>query len=410
MQPIKVSQLNSYIKRILGSDPILSNVSVAGEISGCKYHTNGHVYFTLKDENAAVQCFLPAGVLGGLRFKVSDGLGIVAHGYVNVYEKGGSYSLNIRDITVEGAGNLAEAFEVLKQKLREEGLFDASHKKPLPFFPKTIGVVTSPTGAAIRDMLKIITDRNDYANVALYPALVQGEGAAAEIAAGIRYFNERMSETDVIIIGRGGGSIEDLWAFNEESLARAVFGSVVPIVSAVGHETDVTITDLVADVRAETPTAAAALVAPDTREMRESLFSMRDELRSSAVSSLELLRERMESKNVSQLLHIAQERVETLRMVAQMRVEKLSAAARAAHTAARRDTQLLLERLNTTDPARIMALGYAAITGEGGRLIRSAASLTAGGEVTASFADGTAKMQVLDYNIKRKLPDGGGND
>ncbi|MDR2610987.1 MAG: exodeoxyribonuclease VII large subunit [Clostridiales Family XIII bacterium] len=402
MRPIKVSQINAYIKRILGSDPVLSNVSVSGEISNCRHHSNGHVYFTLKDEYAAINCFLPSTVLGQLRFPIDDGLEVVAHGYVNVYEKGGSYSLNIRNITVEGAGNLAGAFELLKTKLRGEGLFDAAHKRPLPFFPKVIGIVTSPTGAAIEDMIKIITTRNDYADIVLYPSLVQGEGAAAEIAVGIEYFNgiapdsrsQAVPRPDVILIGRGGGSIEDLWAFNEELLARAVYASEIPVVSAVGHETDVTITDFVADVRAETPTAAAALVAPDTGVVRAELAYRKEKLCGNSRATVAYFREQTGARDVSRLIFTAQNRIDGLRRYARGSVDGLFSAAKSRRRELLHKTELRCERLRASDPSRIMALGYAAVTNEAGTLIRSVAALETGGDVQATFADGTAKMRV----------------
>jgi exodeoxyribonuclease VII large subunit len=397
MQPIKVSQVNSYIKRVLGTDPILSNLLVAGEISNCKYHTNGHVYFTLKDENAAVNCFLPSAALGKLRFKLGDGLGVVCSGFINVYEKGGSYSLNIRDITVEGAGNLAAAFDLLKNKLREEGIFDAEYKKPLPFFPQTIGIVTSATGAAIEDMVKIITARNDFVSVLIYPSLVQGEGAAAEIAAGIAYFNEPNHRADVIIIGRGGGSAEDLWAFNEESLARAVFASEVPVISAVGHETDVSITDFASDVRAETPTAAAALAVPDTYALRGVITDMRNSLMAGAAIAVARRREMTESRNPYRLKVASQNRIESMRLRARAELITLKNATQSKTTRLRHETDVLYERLNSINPRKIMELGYAAIMGASGELIHSVKSLGKDEIVNASFADGTAKLRVIDY-------------
>jgi exodeoxyribonuclease VII large subunit len=403
MQPIKVSQVNSYIKRILGTDPVLSNLSVSGEISNFKYHTNGHIYFTLKDENAAVNCFLPSSVLGGLRFRLGDGLGVVCHGYINVYEKGGSYSLNIRDITVEGAGNLAAAFDLLKNKLREEGLFEPDHKKPLPFFPRTIGIVTSATGAAVEDMVKIITARNDYVNVLIYPSLVQGEGAAAQITAGIAYFNEFADDgnrrADVIIIGRGGGSAEDLWAFNEEAPARAVYASSVPVISAVGHETDVSITDFVADVRAETPTAAAALAAPDTHAIRGVMIDMRNSLMAGAAVAVARRRELTESRNPYRLKTAFLSGIEALRLRARAELMTLKNATKSKTTRLHHETDVLYERLNSINPKKIMALGYVAITGASGEPIRSVKSLKKGDDVHAYFSDGTAEMRVLDYNI-----------
>ena len=263
VKPVKVSQLNGYIKRVLQSDPLLGNVSVIGEISNLKYHGSGHVYFTLKDEASKISCFLPYEYRKDLRYELSDGMEIIATGYIYLYERGGTYSLNVREIAVEGVGNLMAAFERLKDKLSKEGLFDENYKKPIPFFPRKIAVITSETGAAVRDIIKIIRSRNNIVDVLVYPCLVQGPGAAAEIADAIEAVNRLFPETDTIIVGRGGGSLEELWAFNEEIVARSIFASRIPVISAVGHETDFTIADFVADKRAETPTAAAQMAAPD---------------------------------------------------------------------------------------------------------------------------------------------------
>ena len=266
IKPVSVSQLNGYIKRILQTDPLLGNVSVVGEVSNLKYHGSGHVYFTLKDANSKISCFLPHDRAEALRYELSEGMEITASGYIYLYERGGSYSLNIRDIEVAGLGNLAIAFEKLKSKLEAEGLFDPAKKKAIPSFPEKIAVVTSETGAAVRDILKIIKNRNNYVDVLIYPVLVQGPAAAGEIAAAINHINEKWPDTDTIITGRGGGSMEELWAFNEEIVARAIYASAIPVISAVGHETDFTIADFVADRRAETPTAAAHMAVPDINE------------------------------------------------------------------------------------------------------------------------------------------------
>ena len=261
LKPVSVSQLNNYIKRILATDPILSNVSVRGEISKLTKHSSGHWYFTLKDETSRLNCFLPFERVQMLRYDISDGMEITAVGSVSVYEKGGYYSFNIRDIEPEGEGALKIAFENMKRRLEAEGLFDPAHKKPIPSFPRRIGVVTSPTGAAIRDIISTVKRRNPMVDILIYPALVQGDQAAASIAEGIRVLNE-CSDLDLLIVGRGGGSAEDLWAFNEEIVARAVYGSRLPVISAVGHEVDWVISDYAADLRGATPTAAAELAVP----------------------------------------------------------------------------------------------------------------------------------------------------
>ena len=265
LKPVTVSQLNEYISRILSTDPLLGNISVKGEISNLKYHSSGHVYFSMIDDSSKINCFLPASYARNLNFQLGDGMEITVHGYINVYKKGGAYTLFIRTTEVSGEGNLSLAFELLKNKLEQEGLFDPAHKKRIPEFPRKVGVVTSATGAAVRDIIKIISSRTKLVDVTVFPVLVQGSEAAANMADTLDMINEKFRDIDVLILGRGGGSSEDLWAFNEEKLARAVYRSDIPIISAVGHETDFSICDFVADLRAETPTAAAEIAVPDDR-------------------------------------------------------------------------------------------------------------------------------------------------
>lgn len=262
VKPISVSQLNNYIGRVLSTDALLMNISVSGEIANLTKHSSGHWYFTLKDANSKINCFLSSMRVSRLRFDLSEGMQIIAIGAVNVYEKGGYYSLNIREVEAQGEGALQQAFDRLKAKLSAEGLFDEEHKRPIPYFPKKVGVITSPTGAAIKDIVTTIKRRNPMVDVLLYPALVQGANSSASIAEAIYNFNKQFKDTDVLIVGRGGGSIEDLWSFNEEIVARAVYDSKIPVISAVGHEIDTVITDYVADLRAATPTAAAELAVP----------------------------------------------------------------------------------------------------------------------------------------------------
>ena len=230
IKPVSVSQLNGYIKRILQTDPLLGNVSVTGEISNLKFHGSGHVYFSMKDAASKLSCFLPAQRASSLRYELSEGMEITASGYIYLYERGGSYSLNIKDIEVAGIGNLSIAFEKLKEKLDKEGIFDPALKKPIPFFPEKIAVITSETGAAIRDILKIIKTKNNYVDILIYPVLVQGPEAAGQIAEAIYDVNRRRPETDTIITGRGGGAMEELWAFNEEIVARSIYESKIPVI------------------------------------------------------------------------------------------------------------------------------------------------------------------------------------
>ena len=271
LKPVSVSQLNSYIKRILGTDPILMNLSVKGEISNLTRHSSGHWYFTLKDEASRINCFLPAERVLSLRYDISEGMEVILYGSVSVYERGGSYSVYVRDLDVEGEGSLKIAFENLRKKLEAEGLFDPSLKRPIPAFPKRIGVLTSPTGAAVHDIITTVKRRNPLVDVLVYPCLVQGTDAAASIAEGLSEMNRLFPDLDVIIAGRGGGSAEDLWSYNEEIVARAIRSSKIPVISAVGHEVDVTIADLAADLRGATPTAAAELAVPHMAALIDTL-------------------------------------------------------------------------------------------------------------------------------------------
>ncbi|MBQ8005621.1 MAG: exodeoxyribonuclease VII large subunit, partial [Clostridia bacterium] len=274
---ISVSQLNELSRAILEGNELLGDIFVKGEISNFKRYSSGHLYFSLKDENASVAGVMWRSFAADLPFEPKDGLKVIAHGRVTIYEATGRYQMIVDNIQPDGIGSLYYAYEQLKNKLEGEGLFDAGHKKPLPKFPRRVGIITSPTGAAIRDMTRIIGRRFPIAEMLLYPSLVQGSGAALQLISGIEYFN-RTKSADVIIIGRGGGSIEDLWEFNNEALARAVFASEIPVISAVGHESDFTICDFVADVRASTPSAAAELAVPEWAELYERLENAKQRL------------------------------------------------------------------------------------------------------------------------------------
>ena len=256
-----VGQINSYIKNMFAQDFLLQELSVKGEVSNCKYHSSGHIYFTLKDAKGTISCVMFAGNRSGLGFRMSEGMQVVVHGTIDVYERDGKYQMYAKTIEQDGAGALYERFEMLKQELLERGMFSPEYKKPIPKYIRTLGVVTAPTGAAVRDIINIATRRNPYVQILLYPATVQGDGAVESIVRGIRMLERQ--KVDAIIVGRGGGSIEDLWAFNEEAVAQAVFDCNIPIISAVGHETDTTIIDYVADLRAPTPSAAAELAVYD---------------------------------------------------------------------------------------------------------------------------------------------------
>ncbi len=394
IKPVKVSQLNGYIKRILQTDPLLGNVSVVGEVSNLKFHSSGHVYFSMKDESSVLNCFLPSERVKDLHYQLSEGMEITASGYIYLYERGGRYSLNIRDIEVAGLGNLSLAFEELKKKLEAEGLFDEKHKKDIPFFPKKIAVVTSETGAAVRDILKIIKSKNNYVDVLICPVLVQGPAAAGEIAAAISRINEELPEVDTMIVGRGGGAMEDLWAFNEEIVARSIFASKIPVISAVGHETDFTISDFVADRRAETPTAAAHMAVPDIRELKAYVLDLKERLRLSLDSCLRYKETQLAALDLTAFRRDLESRIVMEQMaIDNIKTENLH------HMIARiEDYQnridLQMASLQERNPMVIMGRGYAAITNEEGVLVGSIDQLRDQEDVTLVLKDGQADCTV----------------
>ena len=369
LRPITVTQLNDYIARVFDSDTLLMNVAVTGEISNLKYHSSGHVYFSLNDENSKVNCFLPSSYVKNLSYELGDGLEITASGKVNVYRRGGYYSLFVRNIQVAGEGNLSMAFQLMKEKLEKEGLFDPAHKRPIPAFPHKIGILTSSTGAAVKDIVKIIRSKNELVDILIFPVQVQGEGAALNIAETLKFVNDNYDDIDTLIVGRGGGSQEDLWAFNEEVLARAIYDSRIPVISAVGHEIDFSISDFVADLRAETPTAAADIAVPDIGELVERLNKFSDEMLIHLKNKLSLGELRTE-KALNQL----KSDLEMLLLSRSNEIEKL---------------KLILEQ---NDPHRIMERGYTVIESEG-RVIRTPEELK-DGEYDIVFRSGKVRVKI----------------
>lgn len=400
LKPVKVSQLNSYIKRILQTDPILGNVSVSGEVSNLKFHGSGHVYFSLKDEKSRINCFLPSDRAVQITCALQEGMEVIASGYIYLYERGGSYSLNVTDLETAGQGELAAAFEKLKQKLSAEGLFDPMHKKPIPAFPHKVAVVTSETGAAVRDILKIIQKKNNYVDVLVYPVLVQGPGAPAQIAAAIRDLNDNYPDVDTIITGRGGGSMEELWAFNEEIVARSIYESKIPVISAVGHETDFTIADFAADLRAETPTAAAETAVPDTRVLTETLTAYRDDLKRSLEHLLESRKRRLALCSMENFERDIRGRIAMEQMRADHMMEQMKQQLQAKAASFRSRLELLRETVEAADPERILQKGYTILTDENGRVIRDVAGLQKDQKVSLEGAGGFAEAMILSTGKK----------
>ena len=309
-----VGQVNHYVKNMFTQDYFLRKVYVKGEVSNCKYHTSGHIYFSLKDETGTLSCVMFAGHRRGLAFRMKDGDKVVVGGAVDVYERDGRYQLYAKEITLEGAGALYERYLALKQELEDMGMFAQEYKQPIPHFIHTLGVVTAPTGAAVQDIRNISLRRNPYLQIILYPALVQGEGAAESIVKGIHALEAE--KVDVMIVGRGGGSMEDLWAFNEEAVARAVFDCSVPVISAVGHETDTTIIDFVADLRAPTPSAAAELAVYDFMEMKKNLKLREEKLLHFMQLILERKRQKLEQYSLRMRAYHPQQRLNEQRQFA----------------------------------------------------------------------------------------------
>ncbi|MCD6321536.1 MAG: exodeoxyribonuclease VII large subunit [Clostridiales bacterium] len=391
---VNVSQLNMYIKMLLGNDGHLSDILVKGEISNFKFHHSGHMYFTLKDNKAAVKCVMFASYAGRLDFQPSDGMQITAAGYVSVYEKSGQYQLYVANMMEEGEGALYIKFEKLKEQLMEEGIFDESRKKSIPMLPDTIGVVTSATGSVIKDIINVLDRRYPKYNLLIYPSHVQGNGAEIEIASGIRYFNE-IRPVDVIIIARGGGSIEDLWPFNEEHLARTIHASSVPIISAVGHETDFTIADFAADRRAPTPSAAAEIAVPELSVIISTLESAKSRLKSGIINilnryetSLKALMSRPVMTRPDEIFNMASQSVdrsaEKLHKAYIGLVDKYSA-----------DFRELTAKMELLSPMGTIARGYSVIIDSDGHVITSVSKAKIGQEVKARVADGTIFSKVM---------------
>lgn len=379
LKPITVTQLNHYISRVLTTDPLLGNLTVTGEISNLKYHSSGHLYFSISDENSKINCFFPAQYARGLHYELGDGLAVIIHGYLNVYKKGGTYTLFVRSIEIAGEGNLAMAFQMLKEKLDAEGLFDPAHKKPIPRFPRRIGIVTSNTGAAVRDIIKIIESRTSLTDMIVFPVLVQGSEAAADIAATIDMINRDFDNIDTLIVGRGGGSMEDLWAFNEEIVARAIYRSRIPVISAVGHEIDFTIADFVADRRAETPTAAAEMAVPDIRELMQRAESWQNSLMADLKKKVSYADLRAE-KLFAEMRHVLQGRVNAYRHELE-------------------SCRLLLDE---NHPYRILRKGYAVLEDAAGRNLASIGDLRDGQSYRLKLKDGSATFRVTELAVTKE--------
>lgn len=393
---LSVSQLNRYIKMNFDADENLANIFISGEISNFTNHyRTGHLYFTLKDDSAAVRAVMFNSSAKRLKFMPEDGMKVIARGRVSVYEASGQYQLYVDDMQPDGVGALNLAYEQLKEKLQKEGFFSELHKKPLPPYPEKVGVITSPTGAAVRDIINVLGRRFPYAEIVFCPVLVQGDGAHLQLIDAVNLFNSERA-ADVIIIGRGGGSIEDLWEFNDEGLARAVYNSEIPVISAVGHETDFTICDFVADMRAPTPSAAAELAVPDANELQYALSALKNRMFlnvSSGIadrrSTLEYLTSKGALKSPDEMLSNRSQRLDTAfskmlssyeNRIGGKKVEFISAAT----------------ALSKLDPMSVLMRGFAFVSDKSGKNVYSSQALAKGDKINVRFHDGSAVCEVKE--------------
>ena len=394
-----VGQVNQYIKNMFAQDFLLERILVRGEVSNCKYHASGHIYFTLKDTAGAIACVLFAGNRRGLTFRMKEGDNVIVSGSVQVYERDGKYQLYAREISLDGVGERYVRLEQLKRELAEMGMFAPEYKRPVPAYARTIGIVTAPTGAAIRDIQTIASRRNPTVQLILYPALVQGDGAVASIINGIHALEQL--GVDVMIVGRGGGSIEDLWAFNEEAVARAVFDCSIPVISAVGHETDTTLIDYVADLRAPTPSAAAELAVwkLDTAHGHiEDLGLQMDQLMRGQIAQL---RSRLESLTL-QMKYASPQNQLNMRLQYMMDLEdRMTKRMEQLLSEARHRMQLLAQRLESGSPLRKLSAGYSLVTDEQGNIVNDFERIETGMVLTLHMLDGNVKTRVEEKQCRK---------
>ncbi len=387
-----VRQVNSYIKNMFAQDFMLNRIYVKGEVSNLKYHTSGHIYFSLKDESGTIACVMFAGSRSGLSFRMEEGQQIIVLGVVDVYARDGKYQLYARKIVRDGVGLLYERFELLKKELQEMGMFAPEYKQKIPKYIRRLGVVTAPTGAAVRDIINITKRRNPFVQIILYPALVQGEGAAESIVKGIHALEAE--KVDVMIVGRGGGSMEDLWAFNEEAVARAVFDCSVPVISAVGHETDTTIIDFVADLRAPTPSAAAELAGYDFMGMKKNLKLREERLLHFMQLILERKRQKLEQYSLRMRAYHPQQRLNEQRQFAADAENRLRREMMRRLEQEKYRLGLMAERLKGLSPLEKLSQGYAYVENSSGANVRTVSNVKQGEQITVYVTDGRIRAEV----------------
>jgi len=392
---LSVTQINEYIRAQMERDPLLNEVAVRGEISNYKVYPSGHHYFTIKDEGGALKCVMFKGNAYRLRFRPDNGMKVIAMGKISVYPRDGAYQLYCTAMTMDGVGDLYAAFEQLKAKLAAEGLFDPAHKKPIPKYPKVIGIITSSAGAAIHDMLRILRKRYPLTQVRLLPVRVQGAEAPPEIAGAIRYANYHKL-ADLLIVGRGGGSIEDLWAFNDERVAYAIYESQIPVISAVGHEPDVTISDFVADLRAATPSNAAELAVPDQQALLQGLDSMSANMAAALSRQVKAARQHLSVLSGSPALQSPTGYIDQRRKSVELLKNRLLAGHVQGVERKKRRYVELTAKLDAMSPLKVLTRGYAMAQTADGAVLRSARQVTAGDAITVTLQDGKIHATVTD--------------
>jgi len=390
---ISVSELNSYIKNKIADDEYLNNVLIKGEISNFKNHYTGHMYFTLKDENSLIKCIMFKSYAQKLDFMPKDGMKVFVLGGVSVFERDGIYQIYVKAMQEDGVGILYQKYEELKQRLDEEGYFDESHKQKIPLMPKVIGVLTSQTGSVIRDITNVSTRRNPNVQIRLYPVPVQGEGAAEKIADGIRFMNEN-NLADILILARGGGSLEDLWPFNEEIVAHAIYNSKLPIISAVGHETDFSISDFVADLRAPTPSAAAELAVPDIYEIKQKINVYQNRLRMSLVKKVEIMKLRYEKCMNSRVFKEPTRNINDNYLRIDNYIKRLENTIKIKQKEEKTKYIELISKLDALSPLKTLTRGYSIVETDN-KIIKSSKQLSTGDKIKLRFSDGQKNAEIL---------------
>ena len=391
-EPITVTQLNSYIKNKMANDEYLNTVYIKGEISNYKHHYTGHLYFTLKDENSLIKCIMFKAYTSHLDFEPKDGMKVLILGTVSVFERDGVYQIYCKAMQEDGLGSLYTAYEQLKAKLENEGLFDKANKKAIPLMPKTIGVLTSQTGSVIRDIINVSTRRNKNVNIKLLPVPVQGEGASIKIAEAIELMNAKKI-ADVIILARGGGSLEDLWPFNEEIVARAIYKSEIPIISAVGHETDFTIADFVADLRAPTPSAAAELAVPDVSKLQIDIEKYQNRLKLALSKKLDLMKLKYEKCINTRAFKNPYEKIENYYLTLDNYIKMITIGATNNYKENIHKFENIVSKLDSLSPLKTLVRGYS-ITQKNGEVIKSVKQLKKDDDIEITFSDGTKYAQI----------------